>query len=90
MSKTKTETIPTLRLTSASKIKSLLSGIQTNPLPPYKKRNGNIAHAPYRTHNLSVEEKKLAVKNALRYFPQHTHAVLAKEFAQELHKIRRF
>lgn len=84
MSKTQTETIPTLRLTSASKIKALLSGIQTNPLPPFKKRNEKIAHAPYRNHNLTREEKKLAVKNALRYFPPHTHAILAKEFAEEL------
>ena len=46
MSKTQIETIPTLRLTSTSKIKALLSGIQINPLPPFKKRNEEIAHAP--------------------------------------------
>ena len=70
----------------SSQIKSLVSGLQTSPLPPHKKRNDKVAHAPYRTHNLSPEEKKLAVKNALRYFPEHTHATLAKEFAEELNE----
>ena len=84
MSATKTETIPVLRLSSKSFIESLMDGLQTNPLPPAKKRDPNIAHAPFRTNNLSKEEKKLAIKNALRYFPSHTHSILAKEFAQEL------
>ena len=83
MSTTKTETIPVLRLSSSAN-NSLFSGLQTNPLPPARKRNPNIAHAPYRTHNLSKDEKKLAVKNALRYFPPETHKILAEEFAKEL------
>jgi urocanate hydratase len=37
-----------------------------------------------RTPGLSVAEKRLAVRNALRYFPSSLHAVLGPEFAQEL------
>jgi len=53
-------------------------------LPPVKPYETHINHAPKRKEILSSEEKKLALKNALRYFePQH-HAVLAKEFLDEL------
>ena len=38
---------------------------------------------------LSFEEKKLAVKNALRYFPEKFHSVLAAEFANELNEYGR-
>ncbi len=48
---------------------------------PYEK---NINHAPNRKDILSKEEKQLALKNALRYFPESQHEVLAKEFAEEL------
>ena len=82
MSQTATET-QKLRL-SRQPVSSLLTGIQTSPLPPPVTRDPNIAHAPYRNHNLTKAEKKLAVKNALRYFPAETHAELAPEFAQEL------
>lgn len=52
------------------------------PLP--KPFEANINHAPKRKEILSEEEKKLALRNALRYFePQH-HAELIKEFAEEL------
>uniref|UniRef100_UPI0037BEA668 urocanate hydratase n=1 Tax=Flavobacterium sp. TaxID=239 RepID=UPI0037BEA668 len=52
------------------------------PLP--KPFEANINHAPKRKEILSIEEKKLALRNALRYFePQH-HAELIKEFAAEL------
>src|ERR1051326_2801282 len=43
-----------------------------------------LNHAPKRKDILSAEEKKLAVKNALRYFPKKFHSVLAKEFSDEL------
>jgi urocanate hydratase len=43
-----------------------------------------VSHAPRRKDILTPEEKVLALKNALRYFPQKHHAVLAPEFAQEL------
>jgi len=43
-----------------------------------------LSHAPRRKDILSKEEKQLALRNALRYFPKHQHEVLAKEFAYEL------
>lgn len=53
---------------------------------PYDKQ---IDHAPKRKDILSDEEKALALKNALRYFPARHHAVLAKEFAEELRRYGR-
>ncbi len=47
--------------------------------------SGNT-HAPKRKDILSKEEKVLAIRNALRYFPQEWHAELATEFAAELLK----
>jgi len=86
MSQTETVT-ETLKLRlSRQPVTTLLSGLQTNPLPPPQKRNPKVAHAPYRTHNLSTEEKRKAVENALRYFPPETHAELASEFAEELNE----
>jgi len=53
-------------------------------LPPKAAYDLAINHAPKRKDILSAEEKKLALKNALRYFePQH-HAELIKEFSEEL------
>ena len=53
-------------------------------LPHSKPSEVNINHAPKRKEILSTEEKKLALRNALRYFePQH-HAELIKEFTEEL------
>ncbi len=53
-------------------------------LPPLKAYDSSINHAPPRRNILTPEEKKLAVKNALRYFPAKWHAILAPEFAEEL------
>lgn len=53
-------------------------------LPPSSSYDSSINHAPKRKHNLTLDEKRLAVKNALRYFPSHLHAELAPEFAHEL------
>ena len=61
----------------------ICQGIPTT-LPAPKPYETNINHAPNRKDILSNEEKKLALKNALRYFPKSQHEVLAKEFAQEL------
>jgi len=61
----------------------LMEGIP-NELPPAYEFNPNLNHAPKRKDSLNKEEKKLALKNALRYFPKKHHAVLAQEFAQEL------
>lgn len=53
-------------------------------LPQPKPYDTEINHAPRRKDILSEEEKKLALKNALRYFPEEFHSVLAPEFAKEL------
>jgi len=64
--------------------KEILAGIP-DELPQPKPYDPSINHAPKRKDILSPEEKVLALKNALRYFPAKHHAVLAKEFAKELH-----
>ena len=53
-------------------------------LPELKAYDPAINHAPKRKEILNADEKKLALRNALRYFPKEHHAVLAPEFAQEL------
>lgn len=53
-------------------------------LPQPKPYEPNINHAPKRKEILSPDEKKLAVRNALRYFDKKDHEVLAKEFLNEL------
>lgn len=62
---------------------SILRGIP-NDLPPVKEYDKQVNHAPKRKDILSAEQKKLAVRNALRYFPEHHHKILAPEFAREL------
>lgn len=61
----------------------LIQGIPTK-LPPKKKRDSSISHAPKRKDILSLEEKKLALRNSLRYFPKKWHEELAAEFLEEL------
>ncbi len=61
----------------------ILQGIP-DVLPLKKKYAVNANHAPKRKEILSLDEKKLAVRNALRYFPKAWHSELAKEFAEEL------
>ncbi|WP_317898982.1 urocanate hydratase [Aurantibacillus circumpalustris] len=61
----------------------ILQGIPS-ALPSPSSYDQNINHAPKRKDILSSEEKKLAVRNALRYFDKQHHAILAKEFAEEL------
>ncbi|MNF32724.1 Urocanate hydratase [compost metagenome] len=53
-------------------------------LPQPKAYEANINHAPKRKEILSAEEKKLALRNALRYFEPKHHAELIKEFSEEL------
>ncbi len=53
-------------------------------LPPIKKYPADANRAPRRKNILTSEEKQLAIRNALRYFPQEWHKVLATEFANEL------
>ena len=66
----------------------ILAGIPAE-LPEAKPYDSEINHAPRRKDILKKEEKALALKNALRYFPKRHHAVLAKEFAEELERYGR-
>ncbi len=68
--------------------KTVLQGIP-NELPESQPYDKNINHAPVRKDILSTEEKRLALKNALRYFDKKHHAILAPEFAEELKKYGR-
>ncbi|MAU35771.1 MAG: urocanate hydratase [Flavobacteriales bacterium] len=68
--------------------KAILQGIPSK-LPPKKNINYKISHAPIRKDILTKKEKKLAICNALRYFPEHMHPILASEFADELRKYGR-
>ncbi|WP_449387908.1 urocanate hydratase [Chryseobacterium lineare] len=58
-------------------------------LPQPKPYETNINHAPKRKEILGEEEKKLALKNALRYFEPQFHAELLPEFREELDKYGR-
>ena len=61
----------------------ILAGIPVT-LPEPKPYDTNINHAPKRKDILTPQQKKLALRNALRYFPKEFHATLAPEFAKEL------
>jgi urocanate hydratase len=71
-------------MTNAEFKKMVFEGIP-EILPEAKPYDQSLNHAPKRKDILSSDEKKLAVKNALRYFNSRFHKILAKEFAQELH-----
>ena len=58
-------------------------------LPAPKPYDTTVSHAPARKDILSAEEKELALRNALRYFPAEQHATLAPEFAEELRRYGR-
>lgn len=62
---------------------SILQGIP-DILPPKKEYDFKINHAPKRKQILNEKEKKLALKNALRYFDSKHHAELIEEFKHEL------
>ena len=66
----------------------ILQGIPTE-LPQPQQRNEKVPHAPVRKKILNTAERKLAIENALRYFPKDWHATLAPEFAEELDKYGR-
>ena len=61
----------------------ILEGI-ANTLPEKKQRSTELSHAPKRKDILNPAEKKLAIKNALRYFSPEHHQVLAEDFYEEL------
>ena len=58
-------------------------------LPAAKPYDKQVNHAPRRKEILTEEERALALKNALRYFPAKHHVALAKEFAEELRRYGR-
>lgn len=60
----------------------ILQGIP-NTLPA-KKQRGELSHAPKRKDILNAQEKQLALRNALRYFPKAWHKELSADFAEEL------
>ena len=66
----------------------ILEGIPAE-LPEPQPYDPSVNHAPRRKDILSPEEKVLALRNALRYFPERHHAVLAPEFAEELRRYGR-
>lgn len=68
--------------------KDLSTGIPEY-LPEYRPLDMELNHAPKRKEILSVEEKKLALRNALRYFPKNLHEALAQEFMSELNTFGR-
>ncbi len=55
-----------------------------NEIPNKKNRSSELSHAPKRKDILSKNEKVLALKNALRYFPTEQHIELSKDFSDEL------
>ena len=71
------------RVTEISFIDDICQGIPAT-LPPAKGPSDRVSHAPKRKDILSIEEKRLAIRNALRYFPSTWHHTLAEEFAKEL------
>ena len=68
--------------------RDILAGIPEN-LPEPREYDPSVNHAPRRKDILSEAEKELALKNALRYFPEHQHSTLAPEFAHELREYGR-
>jgi urocanate hydratase len=66
----------------------ILQGIPS-VLPPKRAYPENVNRAPLRKDILTRDEKIQAVRNALRYFPEHFHKELAKEFTEELNSLGR-
>src|SRR6056297_1387394 len=71
------------------KFKLLIQEGIPEKLPAPKPFDTSVNHAPKRKDILNRKEKILAVKNALRYFPEKFHAILAPEFRDELEKFGR-
>jgi urocanate hydratase len=74
---------------NAAEFKRMIAEGIPGTLPELRPFNPDISHAPKRKDILSVVEKKLAVKNALRYFPNRFHQTLAGEFFRELEEYGR-
>ena len=72
-------------MTFSEEIKLGIPDFLPEPMP----YDNTINHAPKRKEILTHEERQLALRNALRYFPKHLHADLAPEFIDELNKYGR-
>lgn len=72
-----------------SEFKNSISKGIPEVLPDFKIRSENISHAPNRKDSLTINEKALALKNALRYFPENLHSILGPEFKEELDRYGR-
>ncbi|XP_003383059.1 PREDICTED: urocanate hydratase [Amphimedon queenslandica] len=68
----------------AASLQIICGGLPLNPLPHERKRSSSLPHAPVRNPKLTQSEKRLALKNSLRYFPVEAHSTLAPEFLKEL------
>ena len=66
--------------------KAFESGVPTE-LPPKKELDMSVDHAPKRPNVLNDKQKKLAISNSLRYFPEEWHEELAIEFSNELNNL---
>ncbi len=58
-------------------------------LPNHPGIDNSVDHAPIRKQILTLQEERLAIQNALRYFKPNHHNVLAKEFLEELRQYGR-
>ena len=76
-------------VSSAEGLKLHLGEGIPDELPAHPGLDSAVDHAPKRRQILSPIEKKLALRNALRYFDKKHHEILAKEFASELHTFGR-
>jgi urocanate hydratase len=63
----------------------ILTGVPA-VIPMAKQFDPSVNHAPKRKDILTLEEKQLALKNALRYFPKEQHEELAEDFLNELRR----
>src|SRR5690606_38695060 len=66
----------------------ILEGVPSQ-IPQKREEEKGINHAPKRKQILSEDERKLAIQNALRYFPKEQHVELAVEFLEELNTFGR-
>ena len=67
----------------AERIAAIHAGI-TSQLPNHPGLDSTVDHAPVRKQVLSLVEERLAIENALRYFPEKDHEILGPEFLEEL------
>lgn len=67
----------------AGRIEMIRAGLLSQ-LPNHPGLDASVDHAPIRKQVLSAQEERLAIENALRYFPESNHSILGPEFLDEL------